>query len=169
MNLRPTLAAAVLLLAPALLVAQDEPVERTPPGRWVLGSSFGAGTAGGGYGEFLEKPVNFDLNVGYEPRSRDWRFGIGIEFGSMAMKPPHEDEMEWARFDTHLYATRIFNTSAPCAPTCRPGSASPGSIPGAGSSGSMSRKTSSRGPAPRNGPTASASPSSQPTSNTSPW
>jgi hypothetical protein len=87
----------------------DEPVELTDPGNWVLGSSLGAGSAGGQYGDFLEDPVNFDLNLGYEPNHGPWRFGIGIQFGSMNMKPPYEDQKEWARFDTYLYATRIFN------------------------------------------------------------
>ena len=110
-------ALAALLLFPAALVAQDDvgprdsgdAVEFTDPGKWVLGSTFGTGTASGQYGDFLEKPINFDLNLGYEPGGGPWRFGIGLQFGSMAMKPPYDDEEEWARFDTYLFATRTFN------------------------------------------------------------
>ena len=99
----------VSLLLAAPLLAGDEPGERTPPGKWVLGSSFGAGSAGGGYGEFLETPINLDLNIAYQPGEGAWRLGAGLQFGAMDMKPPYDDEKEWARLDTYLFATRVFN------------------------------------------------------------
>jgi hypothetical protein len=100
------------MVAPVL--AQDAPEERTPSGDWVIGSSFGAGQSSGGYGEFLEEPINFDLNLSKGRGA--WRFGLGIQFGSMEMKPPYEDELEWARFDTYLFATRLFNHSGKVRP-----------------------------------------------------
>jgi hypothetical protein len=96
-----------LALMPTSLLAQDAPAERTPPGKWVITSTLGTGAASGGYGDFLEKPVNFDLNISHG--TGPWRFGVGIEFGSMAMKPPYEDQEEWARFDTYLFAQHLFN------------------------------------------------------------
>jgi hypothetical protein len=105
---------AAVLLASTPLRAQEEPAERGKPGEWVLSSTLGAGVATGGYGEFLEKPVNFDLNI--SKGTGAWRFGGGIEFGSMNMKPPHDDEKEWARFDTYLFAQRTFNHSGKVRP-----------------------------------------------------
>jgi hypothetical protein len=61
---------SIAFLAPAIVVAASPPpvsaqtAGTTPPGEWVLHSSLGAGSAGGGYGDFLEKPVTFDLNLG---------------------------------------------------------------------------------------------------------
>ena len=53
---------AFVSLAPAALVRGQE-TQAGPPGEWVFGSTFGAGAGGGGYGEFLERPVNFDINI----------------------------------------------------------------------------------------------------------
>jgi len=103
-----------LLLMPEPLLAQDETAELTAPGEWVFGTTLGAGKASGQYGEFLEKPVNFDLNL--SKGTGAWRFGFGIEFGSMTMKPPYEEQKEWARFDTYLFATRVFNRSGTVRP-----------------------------------------------------
>jgi len=107
---------AALLTTPGSLLAQrsSDPVERTPPGEWVISSTLGAGAAGGGYGEFLEHPVNFDLNLSRGTGA--WRFGGGIQFGSMAMKPPYADQAEWARFDTYLLARRLFNRAGTVRP-----------------------------------------------------
>ena len=101
-----------------LLLAQDDvdTVEFTDPGNWVFGTTLGTGQASGGYGDFLEKPVNFDLNIGRLSGSGAWRLGFGIQFGSMEMKPPYDDEKEWARFDTYLHATRTFNRSGKVRP-----------------------------------------------------
>jgi hypothetical protein len=111
--MRLTIAGAAVLLACSLppgasrVSAQDEPMEQGKPGEWVLSSTLGAGVARGEYGDFLEKPVNFDLNI--SKGTGAWRFGGGIQFGSMTMKPPYDGEKEWARFDTYLLARRSFN------------------------------------------------------------
>ncbi len=117
--MRLTTVGAVALLACALLTwaslasAQDEPVDMYY-GEWVISSTLGAGGASGGYGDFLEKPVNFDLNI--SKGTGAWRFGGGIQFGSMDMKPPYDGQEEWARFDTYLFANRIFNHSGTVRP-----------------------------------------------------
>jgi hypothetical protein len=51
---------AALLLAPGAVVAQGEndTIELTAPGKWVIGTSFGAGEVSGQYSAFLERPVN---------------------------------------------------------------------------------------------------------------
>ncbi len=97
---------ALVSLAPAAVVRGQEP-GAGPPGKWVLETTFGAGAGGGGYGEFLEKPINFDFNI--SKGTGPWRFGGGIQFGSMLMKPPYEDQKDWARFDTYVFARRVFN------------------------------------------------------------
>ena len=103
------LALASISLAPTAVVRGQEP-EAGPPGKWVFETTFGAGAARGGYGEFLEKPINFDLNI--SKGTGAWRFGGGLQFGSMAMEPPYEDEKDWARFDTYFFARRLFNHGA---------------------------------------------------------
>ena len=104
---------SIAFLAPAIVVAASpQPVSAqtagtTPPGEWVLHSSLGAGSAGGGYGDFLSKPVTFDLNLG---KGRGpWRFGGGFQFGSLKMKPPYEDQDDWSRLETYAFARRILN------------------------------------------------------------
>ena len=104
----------LLLLVPAPGTAQESLGEFGPPGEWVISSTLGAGVARGEYGDFLEKPINFDLNI--SKGTGAWRFGGGIQFGSMAMKPPYDDQLEWARFDTYLLARRVFNHSAKVRP-----------------------------------------------------
>ena len=105
----PAIIAIFLMAAPVLAQQDAEPVEHTPPGKWVFGTTFGSGAADGEYGDFLEKPINFDLNLAYEPGDGSWRWGPGIQFGSTDMKPPYDDQLEWARFDVYLFATRRFN------------------------------------------------------------
>lgn len=72
---------------------------------WSFSTTFGAGRAGGGYGSFLEKPVLVDLNAAW---GHAWRLGAGVQFGSLAMRAPYEDEFEWGHFETYLLAGRVF-------------------------------------------------------------
>lgn len=77
----------------------------TAPGEWVVSSSLATGGAGGGYGDVVEKPVDFDLNLA---RIRGpWRLGIGFQFGSLVMKPPYQAQEDWSRLETHFFATRF--------------------------------------------------------------
>jgi hypothetical protein len=108
------LLAAGILLAAVLTSAQEPSEATTPSGSWVLGSSLGTGAANGGYGEFLETPWNFDVNISKGRGA--WRFGGGLQFGSMAMKPPYEEEKEWARLETSLLARRVFRHEAKLRP-----------------------------------------------------
>ena len=103
------LALATVSLVPTAVVRGQEP-EAGPPGEWVFGTTFGAGAAGGAYGEFLEKPINFDINI--SKGTGAWRFGTGFQFGSMVMAPPYEDQKDFARFDTYVFARRLFNHGA---------------------------------------------------------
>jgi len=96
--------ACVLLAGQAR--AQDTP-GRTEPGAWTLNAGFGAGGVSGDYGGFLETPINYELNIAKGRGA--WRFGGGLQFGSMDMKSPYDDQLEWARLETHFFATRVFN------------------------------------------------------------
>ena len=99
------IAASLLTVSvPARTAAQTA---TTPPGAWVLHGSLGAGGMSGGYGDFLEKPVTFDLNL--SKGRGNWRFGGGLMFGSPKMKPPYEDQKEWSRLEIHAFARRVFN------------------------------------------------------------
>ncbi len=100
-------AAAALLLAAAPLGAQGASPERVSPGEWTFNGSLGTGGVGGGYGDVVEKPIDFELNLvhGRGP----WRFGGGFQFGSLLMKPPYQDQQDWSRLETHLFAMRVFH------------------------------------------------------------
>ena len=102
-----TLALAVALVpcGAGRVRAQDE----LPPGAhrdWGVSWLIRGGGAGSGYGEFLENALAWDLDI-YRQRG-DWRFGAGLTFGSLDMKPPYEHEPEWAHFETYGLATRVF-------------------------------------------------------------
>ena len=102
--------ACVFALAVAVPVAAQ--VAGNPPaaplGRWHLSSSLGFGSAGGDYGDIVEDPVSFDLNIS-RARSASWRFGVGFEFGSLVMKPPYEEQEDWSRIHVYALGSRIFN------------------------------------------------------------
>ncbi len=85
-----------------------------PSRGWHLYGGFGLGAAGGGYGEFLEEPTQFELRIAKQSGSGAWRFGAGLQFGSMDMKPgaipPGAGEQkEWAHLETFGTLTRVFN------------------------------------------------------------
>jgi hypothetical protein len=87
----------------ALASGEDPPDSHR---NWGVSWLVRGGGAGGGYGEFLEDAIAWDLDI-YRQRG-DWRFGAGLTFGSLAMKSPYEDEPEWAHFETYGLATRMF-------------------------------------------------------------
>jgi len=92
-----------------------------PSRAWHFSSGLGLGSAGGGYGAFLEKPLYFELQVARQSASGAWRFGAGLKFTSMApgpnpgIAPDVEDrwlaDAEWARLETFASVTRVFNPS----------------------------------------------------------
>ena len=80
-----------------------------PPGThrdWGLTWTIRAGGAGGGYGDFLNKGTAWDMDI--HRQRGDWRYGVGLMFGSLAMKSPYDQEPEWAHFETFGYASRVF-------------------------------------------------------------
>jgi hypothetical protein len=83
-----------------------------PSTAWHLFGGLGYGGAGGGYGEFLEEPIQFELRIAKQSASGAWRFGAGLQFGSMDMKPPYEDQQEWAHLETFATLTRVFQPQA---------------------------------------------------------
>ena len=85
-----------------------------PAPRWHLYSGFGYGAAGGDYGDFLEKPTMFELQIARESKGGNWRFGLGLQFGSMVLQPSvlppgTVEQDEWAHFETSFIAKRVFN------------------------------------------------------------
>lgn len=84
--------------------------EPDPPGShrdWGLGWKIRGGGASGGYGKFLEKGIAWDLDI--FKQKKQWRYGLGLMFETLAMKDPYQDEPEWAHFETYWYAQRMFN------------------------------------------------------------
>ena len=79
-----------------------------PDARWHLYGGLGYGAASGGYGAFLEEPVQFELRIAKSYRSGAWRLGGGLQFGSLDMLPPYEEQKEWAHLQTFGTVTRVF-------------------------------------------------------------
>jgi Domain of unknown function (DUF3943) len=120
MTMRPTLPAGLLTVALAALaagVSADDKSAATsePKDRWHLYGGLGYGDIGGGYGEFLKEPIQFELRISKATASGAWRFGGGLQFGSNDMAdsffPPalRGDHNEWAHFETFGSVTRYFN------------------------------------------------------------
>ena len=80
-----------------------------PPGTnrdWGISALIRAGGAGGEYGDIMEKGAAWDFDL--HKQKGNWRYGIGLMFDSMRMKPPYEQQPEWVHFETFGYASRIF-------------------------------------------------------------
>ena len=95
----------VALAVPAFAQDNDPPDSHR---EWGIGWHIRAGSAGGDYGEFMEKATAWDMDLFRQRRGSNWRFGVGLMFDSMRMKPPLENEPEWAHFETYGYASRVF-------------------------------------------------------------
>ena len=91
-----------------------------PSTAWHIYSGLGFGAADGKYGDVLEKPFQWDLRIAKESASGEWRFGVGLQFGSMEpAEDPNIDpdvidqwlapDLEWARLETSFHVTRVFN------------------------------------------------------------
>ena len=123
---------ALILLALAPLAAAQAPTP--PPGnpttaptnlfdrpsdQWHLYGGLGFGAADGKYGDVLQKPLQWEVRIAKQSPSGAWRFGVGLQFGSMDPAedpniPPETEALwlpdeEWARLETSFTVTRVFN------------------------------------------------------------
>jgi hypothetical protein len=115
----------VLLLATAAAAqtpvpaSADAATTAASHARWHLYGGLGYGGAGGGYGEFLKEPIQWELRIAKSYGNGAWRFGGGLQFGSMAPDsnpgiPPDVlndwlNDKEWAHLETFGTVTRVFN------------------------------------------------------------
>jgi len=130
-------ALATLALAPlAAAQATDPPAApptasasafAPPSDKWHLYGGFGFGAADGKYGDVLQKPLQLDLRIAKQSASGAWRFGVGLQFGSMDPAedpniPPETADLwlapdkEWARLETSLSVTRLFRLDSTVRP-----------------------------------------------------
>jgi hypothetical protein len=100
--------------------SQPSAVFAEPSSAWHLYGGLGLGAADGRYGDFLQKPIQWELRIAKQSASGAWRFGAGLQFGSMDPAddpniPPEiadlwlAPDLEWARLETFFTATRVFN------------------------------------------------------------
>lgn len=97
-------AATVFFFSDAAIASEEDPTGAHRD--WGVSWIIRAGDVGGGYGEFLQKGTAWDLNI--FKQKGDWRYGVGLMFGSMGWRSPYEQEPEWAHFETFGYASRVF-------------------------------------------------------------
>ena len=97
--------AAAGLLSGAPAFAADPPEHAA---RWGLKWLYGAGSAGGDYSKGLEKYENIDFELYRKSAKGGWRYGLGMGFGSFAMKPPYADLEEFGLLRTYLTGTKVF-------------------------------------------------------------
>ena len=112
--------------APPLAQAAADPKYATyaePSTAWHLYGGFGFGAADGKYGDVLEKPLQWEIRIAKQSDSGKWRFGAGLQFGSMDpaddpnIDPDKRDEWlapdkEWARLETSIFVRRVFSPQA---------------------------------------------------------
>jgi hypothetical protein len=114
------LAGAQATTPPATRPAATAATLVQPPAPWHLYAGFGLGAADGKYGDVLQKPLQLDLRIAKQSASGAWRFGVGLQFGSMGPAddpniPPETEvlwlapDKEWARLETSFSVTRVFN------------------------------------------------------------
>ena len=120
MQFEPIRKAALAALALAACAAPGLADDKAPApndliSRWHLYGGLGYGDIGGGYGEFLKEPIQFELRIAKASQGGAWRFGAGFQFGSNDTAdtyfPPaiRGDHNEWAHFETFGSVTRYFN------------------------------------------------------------
>jgi hypothetical protein len=106
--------------APAVAPSPTTATYEQPSTAWHLYGGLGFGAADGKYGDVLQKPLQLDLRIARQSTSGKWRFGMGLQFGSMDPAddpniPPETAELwlapdkEWARLETSFTVTRVFN------------------------------------------------------------
>jgi hypothetical protein len=109
--------------ATAPLAAATGNLFDAPSNRWHLTGAFGLGAADGAYGDFLQKPLQWEVRIAKQSASGAWRFGAGLQFGSMDPAddpniPPETEDLwlapdkEWARLETSFSVRRVFNPRA---------------------------------------------------------
>jgi hypothetical protein len=96
---------AVLVMSAWSAAAADQPPPRP---RWGFKGLFTLGDVGSDYGNGLEKYLSGDFEFYRTSPGGSWRFGGGVGFGSFAMKPPYQDEEEFALLRTYFSGTRVF-------------------------------------------------------------
>ena len=105
--------------APASASSLTQAIYAEPSTAWHLLGAFGFGAADGKYGDVLQKPLQWEVRIAKQSASGAWRFGVGLQFGSMDPAedpniPPETEALwlpdeEWARLETSFSVTRVFN------------------------------------------------------------
>jgi len=89
--------------------ADPEEATQTPTHpRWGFSASLGWGGMAGNFGKLLRYPVSGDFNA-FRDKGQ-WRYGVGLDFSSMNMEKPWDQELEWGYQRTYLFASRVFRT-----------------------------------------------------------
>jgi opacity protein-like surface antigen len=106
---------------PATATATGNLFDR-PSDQWHLYGGFGFGAADGKYGDVLQKPLQWEVRIENQSPSGAWRWGLGLQFGSMDPAddpniPPETlalwlPDEEWARLETSFSLTRVFRPSS---------------------------------------------------------
>jgi len=89
--------------------------ERASRPDWRFFFNLGGGGISGDFSKALEQPRTGEF--GLRRSSGHWRFGVGVNFGSMTLAAPFEDELEWGYQRTFLSAERLLRTDTPLRPT----------------------------------------------------
>jgi hypothetical protein len=79
-----------------------------PSARWRFKGLFSLGHVGSDYGKGLEDYISGDFELQRMSPKGAWRYGFGIGLGSFAMKPPFDDDKEFALLRTYLSGARVF-------------------------------------------------------------
>ena len=93
-----------------------------PSDQWHFYGGLGFGAADGKFGDVLQKPVQWEVRIENQSPSGAWRWGLGLQFGSMDPAddpniPPETlalwlPDEEWARLETSFSLTRVFRPSS---------------------------------------------------------
>ncbi len=112
------LAITVLFSMALLTVLTTSTIAETDPPDahrdWGISALIRGGSAGGEYGDVMEKGTAWDFDLHKD--HGHWRYGMGLMFSSLRMKSPYDNEPEWAHFETFGYASRLFRQDAKVRP-----------------------------------------------------
>lgn len=104
---------ALTATAAAPLSAQLSSAGEDPT--WAFFFNLGAGGISGDLGSALENPRTGEF--GLRRTSSAWRHGVGVNFGSMALKAPFDEELEWGYQRLFVSIDRRFSIDRPLRPT----------------------------------------------------